>query len=370
MTCPKSQTDPKSKPDPESKMIPKSQPDPKSKMIPESQPDPKSQTFATWRDFVFDPGISFSRKAKDVFTHQYRHLTHYRRFCDLLGNVPPEHFGQIPLMPVQVFRDATVRPDYIHRPERIFRSSGTSGMSQSTHEIADLRMYEDSCRRGFNQFYDPERYAVLAYLPGYSDNPDSSLIAMIDHFVRCDRSGLSRFLPLDKPLGPDTLDEVVKAGKRVMLFGAAFGLLDLIDAGAPELPPESVVVETGGMKTRRREWSKAALRRQLAEGFGVPEQAVHSEYGMAEMCSQAWDTGTGRFRTPEWLKITIRNMENPMECVPEGEQGLIGVMDLANVHSLSFFLTQDMGSLFNDGTFEVSGRWDHAELRGCNFLME
>ena len=332
-------------------------------------------SFETWRDFVFDTGRTFDRKAAAVFRHQIRHLSCYRQFCKELGIEIPEKgdSGSIPLMPIQVFRDAHIRPDYVTRPQAVFRSSGTTGMRRSTHEIADLTLYEESCLRGFSCFYDPQEFSILAYLPGYADNPESSLIAMIDSFIRRDGTGRSRFLPLDRPLTEAdliALSGTESGSRRIMLFGAAFGLLDQLEQGAPDLPPGSVIVETGGMKTHRREMSREQLHEQLAEGFGLSAVDIHSEYGMAEMCSQAWDAGEGRFRTPPWLRISIRNPENPLRELPCGEEGLIGVMDLANVHSLSFFLTQDRGVAWPDGSFRVLGRWDHAELRGCNFLME
>lgn len=352
-----------------------------------------SNSLDAWRRYIFDPGISFREKAESVALHQYTHQPLYRRFCEEIG-MQPGSMDDIPLVPIQVFRDAQVRPDYMTEPEAVFRSSGTTetrpGHSsgtrspvrpndfsqtavrsrRSTHEIVDRTLYEESCYRGFSCFYQPEEFAVFAYLPGYTDNPDSSLIAMIDLFVRRDRSGLSRLLPLNRPLQKEDFDLVRSKNRRIMLFGAAFGLLDLLELGVPALPPESVVVETGGMKTRRREIPKQKLHKRLAEGFSVPPSAVHSEYGMAEMCSQAWDAGDGRFRCPPWLRITIRDAENPMALQPAGTEGLIGVTDLANVHSISFFLTQDRGVAWPDGSFQILGRWDHAQLRGCNFLME
>lgn len=369
-----------------------------------------NHSFASWRRYVFETDIPFGEKADAIFRHQAAHQPQYRKFVEELSEsgaatgqqanpgavnsvmVDPWHaksgagarqqtnpdaensgvrpLSEIPLIPIQVFRDAVVRAGYVSEPQVTFRSSGTSGARQSTHQIADLTLYQESCYRGFSLFYDPAEFTILACLPGYSDNPQSSLIAMIDHFVRSDASGKSRFLPLNRPLTGDDIREAQKGGRRVMLFGAAFGLLDLIDMGSAALPHDAVVVETGGMKTHRREMPKEELRRQLADGFGLPASSVHSEYGMAEMCSQAWDTGEGRFRCPPWLRISIRNPRNPMEEQPPGEEGLIGVMDLANVHSISFFLTQDRGVADGDGAFEVLGRWDHAALRGCNFLME
>ncbi len=367
-----------------------------------------NQSYTTWRNYLFNKDIPFHDKAWTVYRHQLEHQPVYRRFCDELPERPPDNGPRstemapdaIPLIPIQVFRDTAVRADYADTPQAVFRSSGTTGMRQSTHEIADLRLYFESCHRGFSRFYDPNKYVLLAWLPGYSDNPESSLVAMIDHLIQRDDTGMSRFLQPDQPLAGVDLSTVPGLNaaanlntrrhrrsisrrnanengsdapvekRRVMLFGAAFGLLDMVDAGAPKLPDDAIVVETGGMKTRRREISKEELRNKLADAFGLPVESIHSEYGMAEMCSQAWDTGEGSFRCPPWLRITVRNPENPMQVLPPGEEGLIGVMDLANVHSLAFFLTQDRGVALPDGSFRVMGRWDHAELRGCNFLVE
>jgi hypothetical protein len=159
--------------------------------------------------------------------------------------------------------------------------------------------------------------------------------------------------------------------RRIMLFGPAFGLLDLVDAGAPKLPGRC---RRSGNRRHENPPARALQRGAACNDWpmdsGLPAASIHSEYGMAEMCSQAWDTGKGSFGCPPWLRITVRNPENPMEVLPHGEEGLIGVMDLANVHSLAFFLTQDRGVHAPDGSFRVLGRWDHAELRGCNFLVE
>ncbi len=384
------------------------------------------QSYTTWRNYLLNADIPFSDKALTVYRHQMENQPVYRRFCDEFrsGSRPAEAVesgneqkefqktptpvdtdsgndpDHIPLIPIQVFRDAVIRADYVESADAVFRSSGTSGMRQSTHEIADLRLYYESCYRGFSKFYNPQDFVLLAWLPGYSENPQSSLIAMIDHFIQRDGTGQSRFLPLDQPIkefdfytaanlntdkylntrrhrrtakllnaAESTGDGPAKK-RRLMLFGAAFGLLDLVDAGTAKLPKDAVIVETGGMKTHRREMSKDELRQRLSDGFGIPPESVHSEYGMAEMCSQAWDTGHGRFQCPPWLRITVRNPENPMDVQAPGEEGLIGVMDLANVHSISFFLTQDRGVAWPDGSFQVLGRWDHAELRGCNLLLE
>ncbi len=385
------------------------------------------QSYTTWRNYLLNDDIPFADKAWTVYRHQLEHQPVYRRFSEQLGmnDLKGETIGSgsgkkehqhpalmsgvvsgynpddIPLIPIQIFRDAATRADYVEDADILFKSSGTTDMRQSTHEIADARLYLESCYRGFSKFYNPQDFVILAWLPGYRENPNSSLIAMIDHFIQLDNTGKSRFLPLDKPLNEielqtetpnninvrylntrrhrrtarllnaaENADTEAAKNRRLMLFGAAFGLLDLIDAGVPKLPKDAIIVETGGMKTHRREITKEELRQRLADGFGIPPGSVHSEYGMTEMCSQAWDNGKGRFQCPPWLRVTVRNPENPMQVQPSGEEGLIGVMDLANVHSISFFLTQDRGVAWPDGSFQVLGRWDHAELRGCNFLME
>ncbi len=389
-----------------------------------------ADSYRSWRNYLFDTGISFREKALAVYRHQIAHQSQYRRFCRELDIENPESDHDIPLMPIQVFRDARVRAKYVSVPEAVFRSSGTTGSRRSTHEIADLTLYQESCYRGFSRFYNPEELVLMACLPRYSDHPDSSLIAMVEHLVRRDSSGLSRILPVSRipahphipspaqtieqrlahsveqssdqppeqlsaktqkqapgktpeqpleqpseqpsgqPLGEDHLATIRNKNRRLMLFGTAFGLLDMMEAGVPQLPHNSIIVETGGMKTRHREIPKAELHERLATGFGLVPESIHSEYGMAEMCSQAWDTGTGWFQCPPWLRITIRDPENPMKRMSHGEEGLIGVTDLANVHSISFLLTQDRGVARPDGNFRILGRLDHAELRGCNFLME
>lgn len=348
-----------------------------------------------------------------LYRHQTTHQKHYRIFCKELG-VVPHTVEEIPLMPIQVFRIKNVVADYVKEPETVFYSSGTSGGEKSSHPIADLLLYQASCYEGFSSFYDPDKYAILAYLPGYLENPHSSLIAMIDYFIQKDATGISRYLPLlqfpgeqksgHEPYQPDELkreassiskpsasfssdadthsgeilcealekgvQEAKKANKKIMLFGAAFGLLPLADERIIRLPVDSVVVETGGMKSYEKEISKKEIKERLSDGFGLPKKSIHSEYGMAELSSQAWDNGTGYLVPPPWLRITIQNPEYPLETMPLGERGLVGVMDLANIHSLSFILTQDMGLSRPDGSFEVLGRETGSVLRGCNFLME
>lgn len=328
-----------------------------------------------WISTIFDSEWSFVERALSVFTFQYQENKVYRSFVDALGidatRVSSIH--EIPLLPVEAFRDTILKTGRWVEPELVFQSSGTSNMARSRHEIFSAELYRQSILRGFQEFYAEsigDELVILGYTPGYANNPHSSLIWMINELIRQDTSGLSRFLPLNEPLDEHEIQRIIDSGKRLMLFGAAFGLLDLIDRKPVRLPKHTIVMETGGMKTYKREMTRAELHHRLANGFGIPEQDIHSEYGMAEMLSQAYNSGEDGFETPAWLKITICDPENPMKILPAGQEGLIGVMDLANVYSCSFLLTGDRGVMDNSGRFFVLGRWKTSNLRGCNFLID
>ena len=322
---------------------------------------------------IFDESIPFEDRALDVFNYQYKNNKTYRRFCDALKLTPStvEKGDDIPLLPAEAFKDA----DLISfkkelKPDLIFKSSGTSSMERSTHAILDEEIYRTSVLNGFEKFYNLEEFDVWAYLPGYSDNPNSSLLWMVDALIEESDSKQSRFLPLDEPLRRASLKKIEESDRRLMLFGAAFGLLDLLELDEVKLPENSVVVETGGMKTHRREITKSQLHTILAEGFGLEEDQIHSEYGMTEMCSQAYAVGGPWLQAVPWLKVSLRDPQDPLKEIPYGEEGLIGCCDLANIHSCSFLLTGDKGIQRPDGAFQVLGRWQPKNLRGCNFLME
>jgi len=332
-----------------------------------------------WRSFIFDPDIPFEEKAWEVYRFQYSHCDVYRRFCDAL-NVEPEPNAdsdanalvqEIPLLPVEAFKEVEIRSfTATQSPDLIFKSSGTGPMTRSKHYVYDQEIYRQSVLKGFEHFYDLNNLAILAYLPGYSDNPDSSLVWMVDQLIKQSGSELSRFLSLEKPLGRDLIEHIAHSDRQLLLFGAAFGLLDLLEMEKTPLPAESLIIETGGMKTHRREISKAQLHQTISEGFQIPKENVHSEYGMAEMLSQAYQTEGEWFEPVPWLKISIRNPENPMAEVSDQQEGLIGILDLANIYSCSFILTGDKGIHRADGKFKVLGRWDNQNLRGCNFLID
>ncbi|MBO6794336.1 MAG: hypothetical protein JJ895_10535 [Balneolaceae bacterium] len=322
----------------------------------------------------FDPSLTFEEKSLQIFEYQKTNNPVYQRFCQALGVNVVNSVSEIPLLPIQAFKDATLITEHeslnIQDSSLKFESSGTSGMHRSKHYVLDPKLYKESILKGMNHFYNLENYVVLAYTPGYAENPNSSLVWMLNTLIKNDNTGMSRFLPLGDVIVSDFLDEITSSGKKVMLFGAAFGLLDLIEMGSPSLPVNAVILETGGMKTHRREMTKEALHERLATGFNLPKESIHSEYGMTELLSQAYSRGSFWFECVPWMQVSIRNPQNPMEEMSSGEEGLIGVIDLANINSCSFILTGDKGVQGEDGKFQVLGRWNPINLRGCNFLIE
>ncbi len=320
-------------------------------------------------EFIFNGEFSFEDRAGRVFEYQRKQNALYRRFTDALSITEIRHLSEIPLLPIQAFRDTEVYTS-AEKPHLYFQSSGTSGMQRSRHFIADPALYKQSIRRGFDLFYGSDAWVILAYTPGYNENPNSSLIYMLKLLIEEDESGLSSFLPLQKPLDGQLLGNIQTRGRRLMLFGAAFGLIDLAEKYPTALPPGSIIMETGGMKTHRREMTRREMHSRLSDAFSVPPDAVHSEYGMTELLSQAWSRGDDWFQTPHWMQVSIRKPDNPMKEAENGEEGLIGIIDLANIFSCPFLLTGDKGKKREDGAFQVLGRWQPENLRGCNFLID
>lgn len=323
-------------------------------------------------EWIFDNSRSFDDRALEVFRYQYEHVPVYQRYCDALGvSVDDvEHLEDIPLLPVQAFKDAEVLSDEVDEPELVFASSGTSSMERSRHPVALEELYRQSVIRGFKEFYSLDKLIIWAYLPGYEENPDSSLIKMVQILMEQDDSGMSRFLPLDEPLDEQAVNEVAESDKNLLLFGAAFGLMDLAEDNEISLPINSTIIETGGMKTHRREMSRYKMHQFMSERFDIDPAKIHSEYGMAEMLSQAYAMGGKWFRPASWLQAGIYDPDDYSMPLDYGQEGLIGVMDLANYYSCSFLLTGDRGSQRNNGDFQVMGRWNPGNLRGCNFLID
>jgi hypothetical protein len=327
-----------------------------------------------WLDLIFSEEYSLEEKAQEFFRYQFENNPLYRRYCEawdskVLKRVQDD-ISAIPLLPIKAFKDAEVTTYPDEESALVFKSSGTSDMQRSIHWVHDSEIYDQSLLKGFRHFYNLDNAVIWGYTPGYVDNPHSSLIYMIQKLIDQDNSGLSRFLPLDEPVNPGAIKEIQRQGKKLILFGAAFGLLDLLEIDDINLPSNSIIIETGGMKTHRREISRSDLHRRLAKGFGLDGSRIHSEYGMAELLSQAYASGGKWFQTVPWMQVTIRNPKNPNEILPSHQEGLIGVIDLANVHSCPFLLTGDKGLMDKKGRFQVLGRWNPKDLRGCNFLID
>jgi phenylacetate-coenzyme A ligase PaaK-like adenylate-forming protein len=322
----------------------------------------------------FNLTTTFAKKALKLFTYQRNHNPVYQRFCEALGVREVASVEDIPLLPISAFKDTVVKTQHSKLNSQdsalYFQSSGTSGMARSRHYLADMGIYRQSIIKGMQHFYDLDDYAILAYTPGYQANQHSSLVWMLNVLIERDESELSRFLELNQPLDQKLVDEIAQSGKKVMLFGAAFGLLDMLEMGKIKVPEDTVIIETGGMKTYRREMSKEELHQKLAEGFGLSIMQIHSEYGMTELMSQAYSQGSVWFKPVPWMKVSIRDPQNPMNNLPTGEEGLIGTIDLANVYSCAFILTGDKGVQNEAGEFQVLGRWNPVNLRGCNFLID
>ncbi|WP_018126790.1 hypothetical protein [Balneola vulgaris] len=324
-----------------------------------------------WKIDIFDQAISFEERVAEVFQYQYQHNSVYKTFCDALGVKRFTSIDSIPLLPIEAFKETKVlSAPSTQLPELYFQSSGTSGMTRSTHYIADEEIYRASILNGMREFFELDNLVIWGYTPGYAENPHSSLIWMIQCLIDQEKTAQSKFLPLNTPLVQKDIAEVAKSGKQLMIFGAAFGLLDLLEISNVQFPSNTLIMETGGMKTFKRSMSKEELHQKLCEGFDVRPDQICSEYGMSELLSQSYSKGDLWFQAPHWKQVSIRNPENPLETLPNSEEGLIGVIDLANVHSCSFLLTGDKGVMDESGRFQVLGRWNTQNLRGCNFLID
>lgn len=322
-------------------------------------------------DTLFDDEKPFLERAQFAYRYQVENNSIYRVFAShFFGeNQQPGSVAEIPLMPIRAFKELDVIVDG-KEPEITFKSSGTGSMSRSRHLVADSWIYRRAIHEGFNEHFDSEFSTILCYAPGYSDNPNSSLLWMLNHLIERDPIGLSQFLPLGQPLKKELFEELYRPDRTFILFGAAFGLLDLIELGSCPLPETAHIIETGGMKTYRREMSKQELREHLSDGFNLPKNQIHSEYGMCELLSQMYAIGSEWLSTPHWMHTSIRDPEDSTRINGPDIEGKIGVIDLANIQSCPFILTDDRGVSDEKGRVSVLGRWNPSDLRGCNFLID
>lgn len=311
---------------------------------------------------------AFEEISFQVFHHQYDHIPVYRRFCDLL-KVSPEDvkvLEDIPFLPIEFFKSKEIKPAE-RTIEKIFTSSGTTGSATSSHFVTDLSLYEMSFTKAFQKFYgNIEDYVVLALLPSYLEREGSSLIYMADHLIKASLHPESGFYLSNLSELGEKLNRLDNSGKKVLLLGVSFALLDLVEDQKFHLK-NTTVMETGGMKGRRREMIREELHKILKNGFGV--NSIHSEYGMTELLSQAYSSGSGIFNCPPWMKILIRDPEDALSYPENGKTGGINVIDLANFNSCSFIATRDLGKIIGQNEIEILGRFDNSDLRGCNLMV-
>jgi phenylacetate-coenzyme A ligase PaaK-like adenylate-forming protein len=318
--------------------------------------------------FAISNQKQFEKIALKVFRFQYENNAVYRDFCELLnvekGSVKSLH--QIPFLPIQFFKshDVLSSSDDI---QVTFTSSGTTGMTTSNHLVPDVSVYEQSYQNAFSEFYgNIEDYAVLALLPSYLEREGSSLIYMVNDLIERSNNPNSGFYLHNYDELTAKLIELDTSGQNVLLIGVTYALLDLIELQKFTLN-NTIVMETGGMKGQRKEMIREELHELLCDGFGV--NSIHSEYGMTELLSQAYSLGNGIFECPNWMSVLIRDTEDALTYVDYGKTGGINVIDLANINSCSFIATQDLGKRHGNNSFEVLGRFDNSDIRGCNLMV-
>ncbi len=320
--------------------------------------------------FSIKNGREFEAICLNTFQYQANQPGIYHDYLRYLGRDPQtvNSIQEIPFLPIEFFKTRRIILPEDAKEEIVFTSSGTTGTSASSHFVSDLSLYEESFRRAFSFFYGPvDDWVILALLPSYRERSGSSLIYMVDALIQQSGNPESAYvLNQPEPLW-QLLEELKSAGKKTMLIGVTYALLDFVENLRISFP-DLVIMETGGMKGRRKEMIREELHAQLKRGFDVPD--IHSEYGMTELLSQAYSKGKGVFHCPPWMKVLARDLNDPFSWVQPGKTGGISVIDLVNQKSCAFIATQDLGQVSETGSFEILGRFDHSDLRGCNLLVQ
>ncbi len=309
----------------------------------------------------------FNTRALQVFEFQYNNTLVYRNFVDYLGmsNKAITHYSEIPFLPIEFFKTRKILNQNFE-PKNYFQSSGTTGQVRSKHYIADLEIYRKSMLKTFTQFVgNPRDYAILGLLPNYLENPHSSLIYMVNELMKISGKAENAYYLNEAEKLLSTLQQLKEQGQPTILFGVSFALLDFIEHQSLEFP-ELTVIETGGMKGRKEEITKANVLESLRQGF--PSSRLMSEYGMTELFSQGYATNSLFYQCPPWMKMLIREIEDPLSWQKENKNGAINIIDLANVNSCSFIATSDLGKKTENGV-EILGRLDQSDLRGCSLLL-
>jgi len=311
----------------------------------------------------------FDQLALEIFKYQAGSNKIYHDYLTILGIDPfainrPE---EIPFIPIELFKSHKIITGN-ERPVLKFESSGTTGTTKSKHYLIDTRLYASSFEKCFSLFYgSPDKYCILALLPSYLERKNSSLVYMVNSLIGRSKNKSSGFYLDNLSELSDTIKQLESNLQPVILLGVSFALVRFAEKFPMHLE-HTIIMETGGMKGRQEEMTREELHGILGAAFHVG--VIHSEYGMTELLSQAYSKGHGMFQTPPWMKILIRDTYDPFTYLPTGESGGINIIDLANIHSCSFIATQDIGRINSSGYFEVLGRFDNSDIRGCNLMLE
>jgi phenylacetate-coenzyme A ligase PaaK-like adenylate-forming protein len=326
--------------------------------------------------FSISDNKEFEVKSIQTFNYQYKNCTIYRQFVDGIGinseNV--KTINQIPFLPISFYKTHRIISDEYSSTqnyEALFTSSTTTGAIPSKHYVAKIEYYKEAYHKAFEMFYgNPMQYAILALLPNYLEREGSSLVFMFRDLIEKSNNECSGFYPNEFEKLKHTLFQLKQKKQPTLLLGVSFALLDFADSlGNKNIGFEELtVMETGGMKGRRKELVREELHQILSLKLGVNK--IHSEYGMTELLSQAYSKGNALFECPPWMKILIRDTNDPFSLLPNGRSGGINVIDLANIYSCSFIATQDLGKLHSNNTFEILGRFDNSDIRGCNLMIQ
>lgn len=316
------------------------------------------------RIFSIQNDVDFEQCALEVYTFQRQYVPVYKYFVDLLGKPEPNSLQEIPFLPISFFKSHEIIVED-KSAQTVFRSSGTTDSIRSKHSVADTELYKKSFTKTYiSQIGNPKDQIICALLPNYVEQGESSLVYMVEHLIQLSDNKLSGFY-LSNPTELLEIVSTAKAlNKQVVIFGVAYALLDLAEH-KPDLS-SVIIIETGGMKGRRKELTKNELHTLLREAF--QSNTIHSEYGMCELLSQGYSNSDGLFELPAWMKVCVRDVNDPFSMLDSTKTGGLNVVDLANIYSCSFISTQDLGRIVS-GKLELMGRFDHADIRGCNLMV-
>lgn len=324
----------------------------------------ESKTSENWSDELFN------LMAVKVFHYQIQHNKIYQQYV-LSLKINPDlitHYSNIPFLPIEFFKSQHIVCKEASTEAVCFSSSGTTGQITSKHYVNDVTVYETSFKKGFELFYGkPSEYCILALLPNYLERQGSSLVYMFNQLIADSKHPLSGFYLNNLVDLVTTIEELKKRKQKTILLGVTYALLDLADMGI-ELTGDFIVMETGGMKGRRKELLKEELHQYLKQKLSI--SSIHSEYGMTELLSQAYSKQEGMFQCSPWMKVLIRDMNDPFSYVSAKKSGGVNVIDLANINSCSFIETKDLGRMMENSKFEILGRFDNSDLRGCNLMIQ